>query len=188
MKTVLSLILLTGLVLTSCNGNSAKESKQTDLRERITQYEDSLAQLQKDPQKAAPITSLAQIELINRLTAYSRAYPKDTFSADCLFKTHMIYEQLRAPREARAYGDTLLERFPDYKNRLLVIESLGSSYDINAPRDTAMVRKYYTLLLESPKIPTQKKKDIKARLAKLDLTFEEYILKGQAGFLVGQGN
>jgi hypothetical protein len=188
MKTVLSLLLFAGLILTSCNGNSAKQSKKTDLRKRITQYEDSLAQLQKDPQKAAKITSLAQIELINRLLAYSKAFPKDSFSADCLFKTHMIYEHLRAPREARAYGDTLLQRFPDYKNSLLVIESMGSSYDINSPRDTALVRKYYTQLLQSPKVSSQKKKDIKARLAKLELTFEEYILKGDAGFLVGQGN
>jgi hypothetical protein len=99
----------------------------------------------------------------------------------------MIYEHLRAPREARAYGDTLLSRFPQYKNRLLVYESLGSSYDINEPRDTAMVRKYYDLLLKEPKVPAQKKKDIKARLAKLDLTFEEYIMDGNSG-LIGQGN
>ena len=188
MKSIIFLSTLSFFFLFSCGESAEHKSKKENLREGITAYEDSLANLQKDPQKAAEITSLAQIELINRLLAYSKAFPKDTFSADCLFKTHMIYEHLRAPREARAYGDTLLERFPDYKNRLLVIESLGSSYDINAPRDTAMVRKYYTLLLESPKIPTQKKKDIKARLAKLDLTFEEYILKGQAGFLVGQGN
>jgi hypothetical protein len=51
-----------------------------------------------------------------------------------------------------------------------------------------MVRKYYTLLLQSPKVSSQKKKDIKARLAKLELTFEEYILKGDTGFLIGQGN
>lgn len=188
MKSIIFLSTLSLFFLFSCGNPTAQKNKKEDLRGRITSYEDSLANLQKNPQKAAQITSLAQIELINRLKTYTKAFPKDTFSADCLFKIHMIYEQLRAPREARAYGDTLLERFPDYKNRLLVIESLGSSYDINAPRDTAMVRKYYTLLLESPKIPTQKKKDIKARLAKLDLTFEEYILKGQAGFLVGQGN
>jgi hypothetical protein len=188
MKSIIFLSTLSFFFLFSCGESAEHKSKKEDLRGRITSYEDSLANLQKDPQKAAQITSLAQIELINRLKTYTKAFPKDTFSADCLFKIHMIYEHLRAPREARAYGDTLLERFPDYKNRLLVIESLGSSYDINAPRDTAMVRKYYTLLLESPKIPTQKKKDIKARLAKLDLTFEEYILKGQAGFLVGQGN
>lgn len=188
MKSIIFLSTLSFFFLFSCGNPTAQKNKKEDLRGRITSYEDSLANLQKNPQKAAQITSLAQIELINRLKTYTKAFPKDTFSADCLFKIHMIYEQLRAPREARAYGDTLLERFPDYKNRLLVIESLGSSYDINAPRDTAMVRKYYNLLLQEPKIPTQKKKDIKARLAKLDLTFEEYILKGQAGFLVGQGN
>ena len=174
--------------LISCGETPEQKSKKENLREGISSYEDSLANLQKDPKKAAKITSLAQIELINRLLAYSKAFPKDTFSADCLFKTHMIYEHLRAPREARAYGDTLLQRFPDYKNKLLVIESLGSSYDVNEPRDTAMVRKYYSLLLQSNKVDAQKKKDIKARLAKLDLTFEQYISKGDAGFLIGQGN
>jgi hypothetical protein len=49
-----------------------------------------------------------------------------------------------------------------------------------------MVRKYYSLLLLSSKVDAQKKKDIKARLAMLDLTFEEYILKGD--FSIGQGN
>lgn len=187
MKSIILPSTLSLFFLFSCGNPTEQKGKKENLRERITSYEDSLANLQKDPQKAAQITSLAQIELINRLKAYNKAFPKDTFSADCLFKIHMIYEQLRAPREARAYGDTLLERFPDYKNRLLVIESLGSSYDINAPRDTAMVRKYYNLLLQEPKIPTQKKKDIKARLARLDLTFEDYILNGNSG-LVGQGN
>jgi hypothetical protein len=188
MKRLSIFTILTCFFLISCGETVEQKSKKENLREGIASYEDSLANLQKDPKKAAKITSLAQIELINRLLAYSRAYPADTFSADCLFKTHMIYEHLRAPREARAYGDTLLQRFPNYKNKLLVIESMGSSYDINAPRDTAMVRKYYNLLLKEPKMPAQKKKDIKARLAKLDLTFEQYIMQGDAGQLVGQGN
>lgn len=186
MKRLSIFTILTCFFLISCGETPEQKSKKENLREGIASYEDSLANLQKDPKKAAKITSLAQIELINRLLAFSRAFPKDTFSADCLFKTHMIYEHLRAPREARAYGGTLLQRFPNYKNKLLVIESMGSSYDINEPRDTAMVRKYYNLLLKEPKMPAQKKKDIKARLAKLDLTFEEYILKDD--FLIGQGN
>jgi hypothetical protein len=188
MKRLSIFTILTCFFLFSCRDTPEQKSKKENLREGIASYEDSLANLQKDPKKAAKITSLAQIELINRLLAYSRAFPADTFSADCLFKTHMIYEHLRAPREARAYGDTLLQRFPNYKNRILVIESMGSSYDINEPRDTAMVRKYYNLLLKEPKMPAQKKKDIKARLAKLDLTFEQYIMQGEAGWLVGQGN
>ena len=188
MKALFPIFLFSIFIFTACQSASEKQSKKTALRERITSFEDSLLQLQKDPKKAAKITSLAQIELINRLNAYSRAFPKDTFSADCLFKTHMIYENLRAPREARAYGDTLLQRFPNYKNRSLLLESLASSFDINLPRDTTKVRYYFNLLMKEPGVSAQKKKDIKKRLAQLELTFEEYILKSEPGFLVGQGN
>jgi hypothetical protein len=100
----------------------------------------------------------------------------------------MIYEQLRAPLQARAYADTLLADFPNYKNRALIYESLASSYDINEPRDTAKVRYYFNLLLDEPGLTTQKKKDIKKRLAHLELSFEEYILNSEPGVLIGQGN
>lgn len=177
MKAQFPLFLFSILFFAACQTNTAEPTQQESLRARITSFEDSLAKLQKDPKKAAQITSLTQIELINRLTAYSRKYPKDAFSADCLFKTHMIYENLRAPLEARAYADTLLERFPNYKNRKLLLESLASSYDLNTPRDTSKVRYYFELLLKEPGLKTQQKKDIKSRLAHLDLTFEQYILK-----------
>lgn len=175
MKTTYYLTVFSCLFLFACGQEPEQKSKQSQLYERITSYEDSLAKLQKDPKKAVKITSLAQIELINRLTTYSRAYPKDTLSADCLFKIHMIYEQLRAPLEARAYADTLLERFPKYKNRSLLLESLASSYDINSPRDTTKVRYYFNLLLQEPQISKQQKLDINKRLANIALTFEQYI-------------
>ncbi len=177
MKRFTSLFFICILILAACQDSPEKQSKKTELRNRITSYEDSLATLQKDPKKAAQITSLAQIELINRLKAYSQAFPKDTFSADCLFKTHMIYEQLGAPLEARAYADTLLERFPNYKNRSLLLESLASSYDMNMPRDTTKVRYYFNLLLQEPTTTKEQKMDIKKRLAQLALTFEQYIMQ-----------
>jgi outer membrane protein assembly factor BamD (BamD/ComL family) len=177
MKRFPSLFFICILILAACQDSPEKQSKKTELRNRITSYEDSLATLQKDPKKAAQITSLAQIELINRLKAYSQAFPKDTFSADCLFKTHMIYEQLGAPLEARAYADTLLERFPNYKNRSLLLESLASSYDMNMPRDTTKVRYYFNLLLQEPTTTKEQKMDIKKRLAQLALTFEQYIMQ-----------
>lgn len=164
-------------VLFSCGNPTEQKSKKENLRERIQTFEDSLLQLQNNSKNAGQVTSLHQIELINRLLAYNSSFPKDSFSADCLFKVHMIYDQLRATKEAIAYGDTLLERFPSYKNRHLVLESIGSSYDLNEPRDTAMVRKYYELLLKEPQLPTQKRQDIKKRLDLLALSFEEYILK-----------
>ena len=177
MKRFPSLFFICILILAACQNSPEKQSKKTELRNRITSYEDSLATLQKDPKKAAQITSLTQIELINRLKAYSQAFPKDTFSADCLFKSHMIYQQLRAPIEARAYADTLLERFPNYKNRSLLLESLASSYDMNMPRDTTKVRYYFNLLLQEPTTTKEQKMDIKKRLAQLALTFEQYIMQ-----------
>lgn len=174
-KQVIFILLSSALLLFSCADSTKSSSKKTELKERIKTYEDSLLALQKDPQKALKITSLDQIELINRLTAYSRAFPLDKYSAVCLFKTHMIYENLRAPIEARAYADTLLDRFPNFKERKLVLESLASSYDMNTPRDTSKVRFYFEQLLKEPGIDAQRKKDINERLKHLELTFEEYI-------------
>jgi outer membrane protein assembly factor BamD (BamD/ComL family) len=176
-KQISIFILSSTFLMFSCADSTKSSSKKTELKERIKTYEDSLMALQKDPQKALKITSLAQIELINRLTAYSRAFPSDNYSAVCLFKTHMIYENLRAPLEARAYADTLLERFPNFKQRKLVLESLASSYDMNSPRDTSKVRLYFELLLKEPGIDAERKKDIKERLKHLELTFEEYIMQ-----------
>ncbi|MEN9699389.1 MAG: hypothetical protein RLZZ301_587 [Bacteroidota bacterium] len=163
------------LWLAACSTDAPKDQK-TQLKDRISEMEDSITKIQKDPMLAAKMPSLTKIELINRLLAYYHAYPTDAYAAECLFKVHMTYDALQAPEQATAYADTLLEKFPNYKNRALILESLASTYDIEEPRDTAMVRKYFTLLLEEPKVSAQKKKDIQARLKHLELPFDAYIL------------
>ncbi len=174
------LLILTGFSLYSCgDGTSNKEVKpltREELKEAIVEMEDSLKVLQQKGQK---IESLHRIELINRLLAYYRGYPEDEYSAVCLDKTQMIYSTLEAPEYAVAYCDTLLEKYPKYKNRALVLESQGANYDVFVtPRDSAMVRKYYTMLLEEfPKLSDEKKRGIRKRLQHNDLTFEEYLLK-----------
>ncbi len=182
MKNIALIFLSSILLLFSCNNDSssnlaASNADKKQLQQRIKSYEDSLSSLQSDQQKVSQITSLTQIEYINRLKAYIKAFPNDIYSADCMFKIHMVYDNLRAPLDARAYADTLLTRFPNFKNRKIVLESLGSSYDINSPRDTSKVRYYYELLLKEPGISSEQKKDIRARLAKLNLSFEQYILQ-----------
>ena len=120
MKIFPSLFFISILILAACQNSPEKQSKKTELRDRITFYEDSLATLQKDPKKAAQITSLAQIELINRLKAYSRAFPKDTFSADCLFDA--LNEQRaagvhRAARFCRAQAQCVRQVAPRLRPR-----------------------------------------------------------------------
>jgi hypothetical protein len=170
----LSLVLLFG-----CSENKEKSTVSREaLKLRITQLEDSISKVQNNPETVGKIKSLTNIELINRLTDYYRAFPQDAYSADCLFKIHMKFSELNAHDKSVAYGDTLLKLFPNYENKEFLIESIASAYDVYIlPRDTSKVRKYYTLLLKLPNINSNKKQDIQKRLDNLNLSFDDYILK-----------
>jgi hypothetical protein len=168
------------LLICSCEEGSQKKSalSRATLKLRITELEDSIANVQKNPNNLGKITSLTNIELINRLTDYYRAFPKDDYSSDCLFKIHMKFSELNAHEKSVAYGDTLLELFPNYKNKEFLIESMASAYDAYIiPRDTSKIRSYFSLLLNDPKVKSDKKRDIRKRLEHLELSFDDYILK-----------
>ena len=136
------------LLLYSCRNNpKVDENSREALKNKITEMEDSISALQKE--SSEPIPNLTSIELINRLTAYYTVFPKDNYSADCLFKIHMKFSELNAEEKALAYGDTLLLSFPNYKNRDFILESMASTYDVLIePRDTSKIRYYYSLLLK----------------------------------------
>jgi hypothetical protein len=169
----LGLVLSFALFVESCGG-PAKTDKKTELKTSIKQMEDSIMAIQKDPIQAAKMPSLTNIELINRLLAYYQAYPEDSFSADCLFKVHIKYSDLQAYEQSVAYGDTLIQLFPNYANKDFLLESLASTYDVLIePRDAEKVKYYYELLLKE-KIKATKRKDIENRLKHIDMDFFEY--------------
>ncbi|MFM6934392.1 MAG: hypothetical protein ACKOXP_03050 [Flavobacteriales bacterium] len=160
-------------IVSSC-GQSTNADKKTELKTSIKQMEDSIMSIQKDPIQAAKMPSLTNIELINRLLAYYHAYPKDPYSAECLFKTHIKYSDLQAYDLSVAYGDTLIQLFPAYKNKDFLLESLASTYDVLIePRDQEKVAYYYGLLLKE-NINDSKRKDIQNRLKHIDMDFFEY--------------
>jgi len=181
---ILLFATLTWLVSCSTNKNPVdalgSSNSPKALKDSILQMEDSIARI--DPSKITPAAyNLNQIELINRLEAYFKHFPKDPYTADCLFKLHMIYSGLNAHRKSVAYGDTLLRIFPNYANRILLLESMASAYDMFiTPRDTASVRKYYLQLLNDEKYPSAKKRDIKERLKFLDLSWMDFANRKQA--------
>ncbi|MEY3843652.1 MAG: hypothetical protein RL293_74 [Bacteroidota bacterium] len=175
MRSIYSFFILLSfaLFIDSCGG-PAKTDKKTELKTSIKQMEDSIMVIQKDPVEAAKMPSLTNIELINRLLAYYRAYPEDSFSADCLFKVHIKYSDLQAYEQSVAYGDTLIQLFPNYANKDFLLESLASTYDVLIePRDAEKVKYYYELLLKE-KIKASKRKDIENRLKHIDMDFFEY--------------
>lgn len=167
------------LLLFGCDSakkeNETKPSK-TELKARIKEMEDSLLGLQNNLANIKKIPNLTHLELINRLLEYYHAYPKDTYAPVCLEKVHMKYTGLNIQERAVAYGDTLLSSYPDYENKALILESMGSAYDVFIlPRDTNKVRKYYGELLQLSSVPVSKKQEIKFRLQHLNLTFDELI-------------
>ena len=143
-----SLMLLSMMYSCKDSNATASEAKpltKESLRASIQEMEDSLSNSSNSKLSGAAF-NLSQLELINRLTAYYRNYPDDPYSADCLFKVQMVYSGLNAHRKSIAYGDTLLKKFPSYKNKYLVIESNIAALDVFLePRDTAMIRTYYTM-------------------------------------------
>ena len=163
------------LFLFSCGNNpKVDENSREALKNKITEMEDSISALQKE--SGEPIPNLTSIELINRLTAYYSAFPKDDYAADCLSKLHMKFSELNAEEKALEYGDTLLLNFPNYKNRDFILESMASTYDVLIePRDTSKIRYYYSLLLKEKNLPKEKRDGIVNRLKYIDLDFFSYI-------------
>ncbi len=172
-----SLMLLSMMYSCKDSNATASEAKpltKESLRASIQEMEDSLSNSSNSKLSGAAY-NLSQLELINRLTAYYRNYPDDPYSADCLFKVQMVYSGLNAHRKSIAYGDTLLKKFPSYKNKYLVIESNIAALDVFLePRDTAMIRTYYTMLLSDHEYPKTKKAEINRRLKFLYLSIFDY--------------
>jgi tetratricopeptide (TPR) repeat protein len=173
-------ISVVAIVAVACSTNSKDEKdkpSKSELKAKIKEMEDSLVQLQSDLSTTKQIPNLTHFELINRLLDYYHNYPEDPISAEYLDKVHMKYSGLNIYDQAVKYADTLLMNYPNYKNRALVLESQGSSFDVFPEiRDTAKVRYYYNLLLkENPKMNREKINGIKERLQHLNLTFDQYI-------------
>lgn len=184
MKYTWFILLLVAATFAACGGKEKgskegeKPSKE-ELIQRINYMEDSLKGLTAQLKDIKQIPNLTRMELINRLLDFYRNYPEDKFAPECLDKVHMTYSGMGVYVRSVEYADTLLQKYPDYVNRAMVLESQGSSYDIFIqPRDSAKVRYYYELLLkENPNMDKAKKNGIKDRLKYNHLNFDQYIDK-----------
>ena len=154
------------------------------MEDSIKQMKDSISSLINSPKTSTKtlsssrlekILSLSNVEFINRLFSFYQAFPKDPYSAACLFKIHEKYSELQAPKKALDYGDTLLVNFPNFPKREILLESMCAIYDVEiVPRDTTSLRKYNTLLLKESTVTPEKRKEIQMRLKYIGMNFFEY--------------
>lgn len=178
MKKILIISILALLwIQCSTDKKSDKSEKPTakELRSSIAEMDDSLKGLYDliRQNKISEIHSLNFMEAINRNLAFYKVYPKDPFSAECLDKTQQLYTQLKSYKNALAYSDTLLEKFPDYPKKSIILLNAGSIAD-GILNDTTMVRMYYSRLInEVPNLDKETADMVKFRLRYLHLNFEQ---------------
>ena len=164
------LLMIVLAVLTACSDSVSPES----LKEEITKKEDLLRKVPPGD-NAAQETDAMRLELVDALLNYYRTYPEDDYAPECLDKVHFVYSGMRNYATAAKYGDTLLEQYPKYVNREMVIESQYNTYDMFLkPRDKEKAKYYLEMWLkEFPNMPAEKKEEIEYRLKYIDLTIEQ---------------
>ncbi len=182
MKRVLFILSIV-LLLIGCDSNSKlmenEDLSPKTLLEQIKEQEDKINELSKDLRPGMKIPSEMNEKLIHLLIEFYHKFPKNKYAPVCLDKLHMIYSAKREYQTSADYGDTLLNNYPNYINRPMILESMATTYDIFIqPRDTSKVRYYNELLLEEDKeMPQEKREEIIFRLNHLDLSLEEMILE-----------
>lgn len=174
---VLRLFIISAILLNSCNNtevNSDKktsESKKQELLSKISDFE------KRGVNSSEGINQADRDSLISSLNNFYYAFPKDEKTPFCLDKLQMIYSSIEDYKKSSEYLDVIIQNFPKYVNRPLIIEGQASNYDIFIePRDSAKVRLYYNLLLkENPNIDNEKRNNILKRLENNHLNFQEYL-------------
>lgn len=171
MKIVFALCLF--IVFYSCSNGPESE---TEYISYIEEVEDSLNKMSTDASQQKMYTETQQ-RYLNTLLEFYQKYPKSKDADRSLDKVHMIYSGMGDYENSVKWADTLLMNYPKYVNRAMVLESQANSYDVFLqPRDTTMVRKYYTMLLnEFPLMDKTKRADIQDRLKHNKLTLEQYM-------------
>lgn len=174
MKKIRLYVALSFLVV-ACGG----KNNQISIHEKIDLYEDSINQWGGGLGTKDMINGFAERYIATLLEAYKNE-PENPQTPVYLDRVHMWYASIDRPIESIHWGTVLLEKYPDYENREMVIESIASMYDGDiTPRDSNKVREYYTLLLkEFPNMNKEKKEAVEKRLKYNNLSLMDYILKG----------
>ena len=182
-------VITIAALLVSCGGEEKNDKKgegafySTEvpeaevLRVGIKQLEDSLMKISGNTDANKTVTNLVQQAYLEKLKLMYEAYPKDKDAALSLRKVYMMYSAMGASELSVKYADSLIEKYPQYDERWLALQSNAVYYDMEAvPRDKDKVRFYLEKLIkEYPKLDPEIIEQAKSRLETIDLTFDELI-------------
>mgnify|MGYP001165436675 CR=1 FL=1 len=181
--------LISLIIVSACSENEQEKKEKVieknqktsieELKKQISNYEDTLVSLNKNH----IIQNLHYIEYFNRLTKFYECYPEDDYAQYCLFKiasTNTGHEP-GDPKHLdiqEKYADTLLIKYPNFKEKKLLLEGLIAGLDFNNVfRDTSKIRFYYNQILKIKNLDKAYIKQTKKRLKHLDLNAIDFIEK-----------
>ena len=172
----ITFVFILVLIFSSCADSSLKDSRkftesQINAIENIQKLEGYAKELSlnsvNDVEKLK-----AKLQLIDSLLSYYRSYPKDTLAAVCLDKAHMLYSGMEDYRIAVRYADMVIDQYPNYVNRRMVLESQITNYDIFIkPRNQKKIKKYIELMLNENDITEEQREQYEVRLRKNEKSF-----------------
>lgn len=176
MKVSLFFLMLT-FIMMSCKAKSELDSglvTKESVREEITVIDDSLKfyfeEIMDNKRSELPVSTIEKaIELHFR---YYSKFPKDEYAATCLDKIHQLHLQKKEYGKSVQICDTLFVNYPKYDKINEVYFSAATTYDYLLS-DTANARKYYQVLLDSPKTSKSTRKEIEMRLPYLGKSPEQ---------------
>ena len=181
MKKVLCVALVLSLV--ACSSDADKEVKVgesgdvSSAIQNLKQFEDSLKK--SSASGSLEYNQETAVVYAEKCLAITHRFPKSKEAPACMDKAHIIFASANLHQRSVIIADSLIMKYPMYKNRAMVLESLAGAYDVFIiPRRKDKVKEYYELLLkENPDMDAEQRKQIEERLKYVDLTFDEYVSK-----------
>lgn len=172
----MKIVVFAALVLFISSCSEPEKSESAALKE-IQNLEDSLQKMTSSSAMDAELFKKTQKGYAKELISFYQTFPDSKNAAESLDKVQQLFSAREEYLVAAQWADTLINKYPKYKKRALVLESQAMAYDaFIQPRDSTAVRLYYSMLLnEFPALNKEKRKGIQRRLKYNALNFDEYI-------------
>ena len=173
-------LLVSSIVFASCQGNKTSEKKEItpeSIKSEIKILDDSLSYFyqQIKENKISDIHPNHIIATVQKYLEFYHKFPKDPYAPVCLDKVQQLYTQQKQYYLVLNFCDTLLIKYPSYKENAMILLNAGSIAD-GILQDKKKVEKYYGKLLKDyPKLDKETREMIAFRLKHIDLTFDQMI-------------
>lgn len=170
-------------VFAACNSKSEesnidKEEEVTveGLKTSIKEMDDSLQIIMDEAVKSPDykMNRVAYHEAINRNKDFYQHFPNNPYAEVALGKVASLYLQLNVEEEAVKWRDTLLNNYPNTKNKIGLLELQMNYYDYNQ-HNPEKIKHYAERLLAIDDLPEEKREQYEFRLEHIDKTFDELI-------------